>query len=386
MKKIIVVSLFAFGSIAASFAQGINYRDNGRINNPIITAVPFLTISPDSRSGAMGDVGVASDPDINSQHWNLAKYAFMKDGGGVSISYSPWLKNLVNDINLYYVAGYYKLDDRQAVSASLRYFTMGSITFTDMQGADQGNFEPKEFAIDAGYSLKLTDNFSGGIGFRFINSDLTGGYVEPGEQETKGRAVAADLGFYYVKPTEVAKKNAEYALGIDFSNMGTKIGYSPDYKEFIPINMRLGGRFSIEADAYNKISLMLDLNKLMVPTPQSYDSLSEDVSEILEEQQDLSVPAGMFQSFSDAEGGFEEELNEITYSAGLEYLYRNQFAVRGGYFHENTYKGNRKFFTVGVGLKYNVFGFDFSYLVPTSGKNSPLANTVRFSLMFDLSR
>lgn len=390
MKYVLNICFLAGLSLNLGFGQPQpSYRGNGRINNPIITAVPFLTISPDSRAGAMGDVGVASSPDVNSQHWNIAKYAFMKQGGGFSINYSPWLKNLVNDINLYYVVGYFNINERHAISSSLRYFTMGNITFTDDFGGYNGDFEPKEFAFDVAYSLKLTDNLSGGIGFRFINSNLTGGFSDVNGEEVKGRTGAADLGFYYVNQTEVSKRDAEYALGINFSNMGAKIGYSPDYKEFLPINLRIGGRFTMDVDAYNKVSLLLDLNKLMVPTPIEVDTAgltADAVQQILREQQDVSVPVGMFQSFSDAPGGFEEELSEITYSAGLEYLYREQFAIRGGYFHENTYKGNRKFFTVGVGLKYNVFGFDFSYLVPTSGKNSPLANTVRFSLLFDFSR
>jgi len=370
--------------------------------NAIQTAVPFMTITPDSRAGGMGDVGVASEPDINSQYWNSAKYPFMESKGGVALSYTPWLRRLINDINLAYLAGFYKIDDKQVISAALRYFSLGQIVFTDNYGTPQGIYVPNEFAIDAGYSRLLTDNFSGGIVFRFIRSDLTGGQTVGGGESKAAMAIAGDLGFYYRKPDlRMGNKDVILGLGVQIANMGNKVSYTADQeKSFLPINMRLGGALTINMDDYNSISFMADVNKLLVPTPPVWatDSIGapikdDDGNQVIAHGKNpfVAVPVGMFQSFYDAPGVimddgnrsvWREEINEISFSIGLEYWYRKQFAIRGGYFHEHETKGNRKYFTIGMGLRLNVFALDFSYLVPVKQQN-PLANTLRFTLGFE---
>ncbi len=374
-----------FGQIKYSQLSG------GDINT-IQTAVPFLTIAPDSRAGAMGDVGVATTPDINSQHWNAAKYVFMEGNGGLAISYTPWLRKLVPDINLAYIAGYYKLDGKQAISGSLRYFSLGNIVFTDRFGNPDGRqFNPNEFAVDAAYSRLFSDKLSGALAFRFIRSDLTGGqYV--GDLESKpGVSVAADLSFYYTNKIDLSGKDGNLSFGANISNIGTKISYTTDQdKAFIPINLRLGSALAVDIDQYNSFTFALDFNKLLVPTPPV---LADSGNAILKgKDPNVSVPLGMIQSFYDAPGidnskgsVFLEELHEITYSAGVEYWYRNQFAIRGGYFYEYKTKGNRKYVTVGVGLKLNVFSLDFAYLIPTA-VNNPLANTLRFTLGFNFDK
>jgi hypothetical protein len=363
--------------------------------NTIKTSVPFLTIAPDSRAGAMGDVGAATTPDVNSQHWNIGKYAFIENTGGFAISYTPWLRNLIPDINLAYLAGYYKLDDKQVVSASLRYFSLGNIVFTDLTGTVTGQYNPNEFAVDAGYSRLFTDHFSGGIAFRFIRSDLTSGQTTSDGQETRpGISFAADLGFYYQNDVNVGSSDGEWALGASITNMGTPVSYTADAtKTPIPTNLKIGGRFTYNIDEYNSISAHLDVNKLLVPTPPvvEEDTATGNLVVLRGKENPGSVVAGMFQSFYDAPGGpegtyspFTEEIREIAYSTGVEYWYREQFSIRAGYFHEHSTKGNRKYFTVGIGLQLNVFSLDFSYLVPTNGQNSPLANTLRFTLGFNL--
>ncbi len=375
---------------------------DGSVNEPelnaIQTAVPFLTIAPDSRSGGMGDVGAASAPDVNSQHWNIGKYAFLDSKGGFAVSYTPWLRNLIPDINLAYLAGYFRVDEQQVITTSLRYFSLGNITFTNIDGSFAGQYNPNEFAIDAGYSRLFTDNFSGGIAFRFIRSDLTSGQQTSDGQETKaGISFAADLGFYYQNQVNVGSSDGEWAAGISLTNLGTPISYSVDSdKTPIPTNLRLGGRFSYNIDDYNSISINMDLNKLLVHTPAVYgeDSITGEQVVIRGKEVPGSAVGGMVQSFYDAPGEqrddgsysvFKEEMHEIAYSVGVEYWYRKQFAIRTGYFFEHYTKGNRKYFTVGVGLKLNVFALDFAYLVPTNGQNSPLANTLRFTLGFDFA-
>ena len=363
--------------------------------NAIQTAVPFLTIAPDSRSGAMGDGGVATTPDVNSQHWNIGKYAFLDSKGGFAISYTPWLRNLIPDINLAYLAGFFRIDEQQVISTSLRYFSLGNITFTNIDGSFAGQYNPNEFAVDAGYSRLFTENFSGGIAFRFIRSDLTSGQQTSDGQETQaGISFAADLGFYYQNEVNVGSSDGEWAAGVALTNMGTPISYSVDSdKTPIPTNLRLGGRFSYNIDEYNTISTHLDINKLLVPTPPVWgeDSSGEQVV-IRGMEAPGSTVMGMVQSFYDAPGGepgtyttFNEEMHEISYSVGVEYWYRKQFALRTGYFHEHASKGNRKYFTVGLGLQLNVFSLDFAYLIPTNGQNSPLANTLRFTMGFDFA-
>lgn len=349
-------------------------------NSVIKTAVPFLTIAPDSRAGAMGDAGVASSPDLYSQNWNVSKYAFLEERAGVSLSYTPWLRNLgINDLNLLYLSGYYKFDDIQSLSGSVRYFNLGQIEELDESGNATGNkIRPNEYAIDLGYSRMFSEYLSAGLAFRFIRSDIANGSSSLSSGVSSAtydpaNAWAADIGVYYQKPVRVQGYDGEMAFGGSISNIGTKIDYSDGSgsgSQFIPTNLRLGGRYTIDIDRYNSFSANLDFNKLLVPIT---DTATKNMGSI----------EGMLKSFSDAPDGFSEELSEIMWSVGLEYLYLQQFAIRAGYFNENEDKGNRKYFTAGVGLYLNVFSLDFSYLIPAQGgRNSPLANTMRFSLGF----
>lgn len=347
--------------------------------NTITTGVPFLTIAPDSRGGAMGDAGVATSPDVNSQHWNPAKYAFAESEMGIALSYTPWLRQLVEDINLAYLVGYKKLDDQQTLSASLRYFTLGDITFMSEYGDPTGQQSPNEFAVDFGYTRLLSDNFSGAVALRYIRSDLTGGQMVNGVPSHAGNAYAADVAFYYQNEMRINRKTSTISAGINISNIGSKISYTEgETKDFIPTNLKLGVAYKTEMDRYNTITFTFDANKLLVPTPDT-----ADVDIITGLGSSKSPIAGIFSSFSDAPGGMKEELREITFSAGAEYWYNKQFALRAGYFYEDATKGNRKFFTAGAGLKMNVFALDFSYLLPVA-QNNPLANTLRFTLSFDI--
>lgn len=346
--------------------------------NTITTGVPFLTIAPDSRSGAMGDAGVAISPDVNSQHWNPAKYAFAESEMGIALSYTPWLRNLVQDINLAYLVGYKRLDDHQTVSASLRYFTLGDIQFMSEYGDQLGQQKPNEFAIDFGYTRLLSDNFSGAVALRYIRSDLTGGQMVGNMETHAGTSYAADVAFYYQNQIRMNRKNSTIAAGINISNIGSKISYTDgETKDFIPTNLKIGVSYKTEMDRYNTLTFTFDANKLLVPTP------SKDSTDIITGSGSNKSPiAGIFSSFSDAPGGMKEEFKEINFSVGAEYWYNKQFALRLGYFYEDPTKGNRKFFTAGAGLKMNVFALDFSYLLPVA-QNNPLANTLRFTLSFD---
>jgi hypothetical protein len=350
--------------------------------NAIQTVVPFLTIAPDSRAGAMGDVGVATTPDVYSMHWNPAKFAFIDGKAGVGISYSPWLRNLVPDINIAYLSGYYRVDTKQVLSASLLYSSLGDVPFTDEFGNLERTFKPNELAFDVGYARNFTEYLSGGIAFRFIYSNLTGGTYSGGDATKPGTSFAADISGYYTREVNLFSKDVDLALGLNFSNIGSKMSYSDGQTaDFIPMNMRLGSSGTVNLDNYNKITLAIDLNKLLVPTPPVYNA---DMEIIDGKDPNVSVPVAIFQSFYDAPDGFKEELHEITWSFGLEYWYNNQFAIRGGYFHENATKGNRKYFTAGAGFKLKGFTIDFSYLMPTVS-NHPLARTLRFSLAFDIN-
>ena len=349
--------------------------------NAIQTVVPFLTIAPDSRAGGMGDAGVATIPDVYSMHWNPAKYAFIDGNSGVGISYSPWLRNLVPDINIAYLVGYKRLDSKQVLSGSLLYSSLGDVPFTDESGFLLRNFKPNEFSLDAGYSRMFTDNLSGGIAFRFIYSNLTGGFYAGGAATKPGTSFAADISGYYQKDISLFNKDGLLGVGLNFSNIGSKMSYSDSQtSDFIPMNMRLGTAYTIDLDIYNKLTFTIDLNKLLVHTPPVYDSTGI----IAGKDPNVAVPVAIFQSFYDAPGGFKEQLHEITYSFGTEYWYNNQFALRGGYFHENESKGNRKYFTAGAGFRLKGFTLDFSYLMPLA-QNHPLARTLRFSLAFDIN-
>jgi len=381
MKKkrvVLVLFLLVLSGTAMIFSQS-----SGQLN-AIQTVVPFLTIAPDSRAGAMGDAGVATSPDVYSNHWNPSKYAFIDGNAGLGISYSPWLRNLVPDINIAYLAGYKRIDSKQVLSASLLYSSLGDVPFTDEFGNLQRTFNPNEFALDAAYSRLFSEHFSGGIAFRFIYSNLTGGTYSGGVATKPGISFAADISGYYQKKISIASKDGQLGLGFNFSNIGTKMSYSTaQTADFIPMNMRLGTSATINLDHFNKITATLDLNKLLVPTPPIYSSTNPD-SIIKGRNPNVSVPVAIFQSFYDAPGGFREELREITYSFGLEYWYNNQFAIRGGYFYEDPTKGNRKYFTAGAGFRLKAFTLDFSYLMPVA-QNNPLAHTLRFSIAFDFN-
>ncbi|NCC72810.1 MAG: type IX secretion system outer membrane channel protein PorV [Sphingobacteriia bacterium] len=376
-----------------SFAQAQKPNYLGQTNT-ITTAVPFLLIAPDARAGAMGDVGGATTPDASSMHWNPAKYAFIESKAGFAASYSPWLRAIVSDINLAYVAGYYKLDERQTIAASLLYFTLGDITFTDIQGSTIGNYRPNEFSLDGTYSRKFSETWSGAVAARYIHSNLTQGISVGGVATKPGQSIAADVSVYHQRELEWRNVEfAEFAFGVNISNIGSKISYSDATTEtdFIPTNLRISPRLTVDLDEYNRLSFTLDINKLLVPTPPIYatdDSgnplYDNDGNRIIAagKDPDVNVVQGMIQSWYDAPDGFEEELREFYYAVGAEYWYDKAFAVRSGFFYENKLKGNRQYFTLGAGLKYNVFGLDFSYLVPLEQRN-PLENTLRFTLSFD---
>jgi hypothetical protein len=332
-----------------------------------------LSIAPDARAGGMGDVGAATTPDINSQYWNPSKYVFMESDAGVSVSYTPWLRKLVDAIDLGYLSGYYKLDQNQAISASLRYFSLGDITLFDENAMPQGAAHPNEFSVDAAYSRKFSDKFSGAVALRFIYSDLGNGTAN--NEIYPGMTVAADVSAFYKTPISLQTIDGNLALGLNISNIGGKVSYDAgNTSNFIPTNMRLGGSFEYPMDNYNKLSISADVNKLLVPTQ---NNMTE------QEYTNLSPITGIFRSFSDAPGGFKEEMQEIMWSVGAEYAYNNQFFVRGGYYNESQYKGNRKYFTAGAGFKLNVFTLDAGYVISTSQSN-PLDQTLRISLSFDL--
>ncbi|HIE16502.1 MAG TPA: type IX secretion system outer membrane channel protein PorV [Bacteroidales bacterium] len=397
--KVLISAIFLLISYA-SIGQITTGQLTGEVNT-ITTAVPFLTIAVDSRAGAMGDAGVATLPDANSQHHNPAKYMFIDKDVGMSISYTPWLRKLINDINLGYLSGYKKFGKKQVVSASLRYFSLGNITFTDIVGNVTGQFNPNEFAIDLAYTRLYTRHLSGSVAMRYIYSNLTGGQYVQTTSTHPGNAIAADIAVYYYKPLEINKKDAIFTGGLNISNIGSKISYtSNDEKNFIPTTLKIGAGLSLDLDEYNTIAFSGQVEKLLVPTPPIYyeDSLDGDGNPVIEYGKDpnVSVPVGIFQSFYDAPGVakdplnpddrsvLREEVREFNYSIGIEYWYAKQFAIRAGYFHEHPTKGNREFFTIGLGLQLNVFGLDFSYLIPTYQQN-PLENTLRFTLLFNFA-
>jgi hypothetical protein len=355
-------------------------RSDNLDSNPIITAVPFLLISPDSRSSAMGDAGAAISADANATHWNMGKLVFADHDYGVSLSYNPWLRSLVDDMSLAYLSGYFKLDEEQAVGVSLRYFDLGNIFFTDLQGNSLGDYNPTEWSVSAGYSRKLSDKIGLGVNARFIRSNLgeqftqnSGGASIPTLQPANGLAV--DLGFYSRSETRWFSREGEFAWAVVLSNIGNKISYLDESTEnFIPGNLKLGTAYTVELDPFNKLTLALDANKLLVPTPDDDPDASEP-----------SLLEGTFTSFADAPGGFSEELKEISLSTGLEYWYNDLFAARAGYFWEHEDKGNRKYFTMGVGLRYQLLNLDFAYLIPQD-QTSPLAETLRITIGVNFDR
>ena len=389
MKKTLIAILLAtFAS--TGFAQLNNPNANvdwltGKVENGnriISTGVPLLLIAPDSRAGAMGDVGAASRPDANSIHWNAAKLSFMEKQAGLTFTYSPWLREIVSDIKLMYLSGYYRLDERNTLGASLTYFSLGSIDFFDEGGLQTGTYKPNEFAFDVAYSMKLSENLSMSLTGRYIRSDLTQGQNVGTTSTHAANAGAADLGLYYQNKIDL-EMPSQYAFGVQISNLGSKISYSDNMESsFLPANLRIGGRYSMDFDQFNNLSVMADFNKLLVPTPPVYD---DEGNIFAGKDPNVGVLQGAIQSFYDAPNGLKEELQEISMSLGLEYWYNKILAVRAGYFYEAKNKGARKYLTLGAGLRYNVMGLDISYLISTSSlNNNPLKNTLRVSLSFDL--
>jgi hypothetical protein len=377
--------------VAASFLvagiSNLQAQTDTQPINVVTTAVPFLRISPDARAGGMGDLGVATSPDANSSFWNLAKTPFNTSEFGVGLTYTPWLKDLgLNDVYLLSFGGYYKLDETQALSGSIRYFSLGNIQFTDGNGNDFGSGRPREFGIDAGYSRKLSDNLGLGIALRYIHSNLVGGAPDQGSAYQAGNAIAGDISIFY---TGVNEDGQGWNFGAAVSNLGSKIAYTKDatQKDFIPANLGLGAAYTKVFDETSKIMFGIDAHKLLVPTPPSLTGTdnTEDSIRIVN-YRNKGVVGSWLGSFGDAPGGFSEEMKEFQVSLGAEYSYNNQFFARAGYFYEDKDKGNRKYFTVGVGVKYNVFGLNFSYLVPTGAgiNRNPLSNTLRFGLILDM--
>ncbi len=377
--KSIVLAFVLLNAIGISRAE-----DDGKSDfNPLMVGVPSLTIAPDARGGGMGDIGAATEPDIASQYWNPAKYAFAYSKAGVGLSYTPWLRSLVKDIDLAYLSGYYKLgdSDRQAIGASLRYFSLGEITMTDLSGGTYFATNPYEMSLDVSYALKFSELFSGAATFRYIYSDLGAGV----EELQPGSAWAADIAGYYNNYMMLGNSECLLGLGFNISNIGTKISYDGGNSNlFIPTNLRIGGSLLMPLDDYNTLSFNLDLNKYLVPTPPNTEGMSaEEKQKALDDYYAISPIAGIFKSFSDAPGGAKEEFQEIMWSVGAEYAYDHKFFVRGGYFYENPNKGNRQYFSMGAGFKMNVFQMDVAYLISTVPSN-PLDQTLRFTLAFDM--
>ena len=393
--KIIALSICTIPLlVSAQDERGVD-EQIAQTRNALTTAVPFVSFAPDSRGSAMGDAGVASSPDVFSAHWNSAKLAFIEKDLGVSLSYSPWLGKIVNDMSLNYLTFYKRIDRLQTFGASFRYFDLGDIQLTDKTGKPEGTESPQELAFDGTYSRKLTETMSVGLTTRFIWSNIAGN--QSGAVDAKaGTSVAVDIGYYFRKPIVVSGTDSEISAGVSLSNFGQKVNYTDESNEdFIPTTLRVGTAFKTNIDPYNAITLMVDLSKLMVPTPPIYE-LDVDGNEIPDpnsttgeskiakgKSPNRSLLKGTFGSFNDAPGGFSEEIKEIMISVGAEYEYRDVFALRTGYFYENTDKGGRKFFTAGLGFKYQVFGIDFSYLIPQQ-KDHPLGDTLRVSLQFNM--
>ncbi len=348
----------------------------------VTTAVPFLRIAPDARAAAMGDLGIATNADTYSGLWNIGKLAFNKSGSGLSASYAPWMRDLVNDVYLASVVGFKKLDDKQAVSGAVRYFSLGQITWTDNLGNDFGTFRPREFAVDLGYSRKLNDKSGVGITLKYINSNLAGGAVVGSSTYEAGSAIAADLAYYH---TNKGATGSGLAWGVTLSNLGSKIAYTDnaDARDFIPANLGAGVNYTKKYNDKNSLSFGLETNKLLVPTPPA-----EGDAAALAAYRSKGVASSWLSSLGDAPDGFGEELREFTWSLGGEYVYNNQFALRTGYFYENSNKGNRRYFATGLGVMYNVFNFDFSYIIATGSgvTRNPLSNTLRFTVAFDLDK
>jgi len=363
----------------------VKAQDKRDMFNPVNTSVTSQSIAPDARAAGMGDVGAATDPDVVSQYWNPAKYPFTISRAGVALNYTPWLRQLVSDMDLAYLAGYYRIGDYSAVSGSLRYFSLGEVfTSSDVSGSSDMTINPYEMSLDVAYSLMLSEHFSLGAAVRWIHSDLTYDYTE---DTSPGNAFAADIAAYYQGYLNLGDRECQLGLGLNISNIGSKITFGgDDNSEFIPTNMRLGASLMVPVDEYNRFTIAADANKLLVPTypqQQEGESSGDYTERVQREYYDVSSISGIFKSFGDAPGGFKEELQEIQWSVGAEYVYHDQFSIRAGYHHEAENKGNRKYFTVGAGFRMSVFSLDAGYVIATA-KSNPLDQTLRFTLSFDM--
>ncbi len=387
MKKVLL-TILTLSSLLIASAQSDLYNkgllNSGNGIRPIYTAIPSLSIAPDARAGGMGDIGASTSPDLNSQYWNPAKYPQMQSNGGLAFSYTPWLKNLVSDINMFYLVGFWQFAPKQALSASLKYFSLGDVQYRANPDDPGVNVRPNEFSVDLAYSRLLAECWSAAVALRYVHSDLSGGVST---EMTAGNAVAADIAVYYLQPLRCGA-GSDLSLGIDISNIGSKISFDDgNTKDFLPTNFRLGLAFGYKFDDYNKLTFMGEINKLLVPCQYEVVSTPRGDSVAVMNQQkynDISPIAGIFKSFGDAPGGFKEELREIIWSLGLEYSYQDQFFARCGYFHESEYKGNRKYFTFGAGFKLNIFELQAAYVM-AQGNNNPLDKTLRFTLGFDMA-
>ena len=378
----------AITTLLAMAPASIYAQDKADMFNPVNTSVTSQSIAPDARAGAMGDVGAATDPDVNSQYWNPAKYPFNISRAGIALNYTPWLRQLVNDMDLAYLAGYYRIGDYSAVSGSLRYFSLGEVmtnySETGGDASSAATIKPYELSLDVAYSLMLSEHFSLGAAVRWIYSDLTYDFTD---DTSPGSAFAADIACYYQNYLNLGSRECQLGLGMNISNIGSKISFGgDDNSEFIPTNLRLGASLMIPIDEYNRFTIAADANKLLVPTypKQNEGETTEDYQErVQKDYYDVSSISGIFKSFNDAPNGFKEELDEIQWSVGAEYVYHDQFSVRAGYHHEAENKGNRKYFTVGAGFRMSVFSLDAGYVIATA-KSNPLDQTLRFTLGFDM--
>ena len=381
MKRTKII-LAVFCSLLAASQAHADDEDKNTMFNPVEHAVISETIAPDARGAGMGDVGGATDPDVNSQYWNPAKYPFCISRAGFALNYTPWLRQLVNDIDLAYAAGYYRIGDYSAISGSLRYFSLGEV-YTDYENSDV-TVKPYEMSLDAAYSLMLSENFSIAAAIRWIYSDLRFDYSEDSKPAS---AFAADLAMYYNNYLMLGSRECQLGLGMNVRNIGSKISYYGDEEsQFIPANLRLGASLMVPVDEYNRFSFSADANKLLVPTvprQEEGESNSEYQDRVRRDYSDVGSIKGMFQSFSDAPGGFKEEMDEIQWSVGAEYVYHDQFSIRAGYHHQAESKGNLKYFTVGGGFRMSVFSLDVGYVISTARSN-PLDQTLRFTLAFDM--
>jgi len=396
MKRIIICTILCLSFLAHDTYAQCSYDaaremyiglDGGPCVNTLITAMPFLRIIPDARSAGLGDAGIGLSADPNSMFFNASKLTFAEEDLGLSVTYTPWLRALgLTDVYMAYLSGYKKIDDLSAVGVSMKYFSLGSISFTDLNGEPLGDGRPNEFEIAGAYSRKLSEKFSVGITLKFIFSNLAAGQAIDNVEIKPATAGAADISFTYITPISLQNSDSELTIGGAISNVGTKVSYTNSVnKDFLPANLGIGAGWKIDLDQYNQITFVGDLNKLLVPTPCVGDASdcenSGDPNVI--DYKEQGVIGSIFGSFSDAPNGASEEFREINYSLGVEYWYDQQFAVRAGYYAEHATKGNRKFFSLGLGVKYNIFGLNFSYLIPTSSQRNPLDNTLRFSLLFD---